>query len=187
MSADTTITTEGTSHTMSAIALDPAAPIDQPRRGRIRRTLFGGRRKLAALGLAVFLIPGSAWAAWQVSASGQGGVRFSSLTAPTVAAAGTLTADAFPGSTSSLQFRIDNTNPTPLVVTNIAPATGQDAGTCASSLTVKTMTLATPINVPSGTNQTVTIPDAVTVASSTPTTCQGTTASKGATLTFATP
>ena len=185
MSAATTTTTEGTSH-MSAIALDPAAPIDQPRRGRIRRALLDGRRKYAAGLLALLLLPGSAYAAWSVQSSGQGGVKFSSLSAPTVNQAGTLTADAYPGTTASLQFKIDNPNPGTLQVTNIAPATGQDAGTCASSLTVKTMTLATPVSVPSGAAQVVTIPNAVDVAASTPTTCQGTSASKGATLTFGT-
>jgi len=173
---------------MSAFPMtaDLTAAAPEARRGRIFRTLFGGRRKFAALGLAVFLIPGSAYAAWSVQSSGQGGVKFSSLSAPTVNQAGTLTADAYPGTTASLQFKIDNPNPGTLQVTNIAPATGQDAGTCASSLTVKTMTLATPVSVPSGAAQVVTIPNAVDVAASTPTTCQGTSASKGATLTFGT-
>src|ERR1044072_1231950 len=112
---------------MSAIALDPATTIAQPRGGRVKRALFGGRRKYAALLLGLLLVPGSAYAAWTITADGVGSTKFGSLTAPTVTPSATPAGELYPGTNGSLAVKVDNPNGA-LVVSGVAPVVGADVG-----------------------------------------------------------
>ena len=173
---------------MSAIALDPATTIDQPRRGRVKRALFGGRRKYAALLLGLLLVPGSAYAAWTITADGVGSTKFGSLTAPTVTASATPVGDLYPGTNGSLAVKVDNPNGA-LVVSGVAPVVGADVGQSgcpASNVTVRTLT-GLSVAVPAGSNQSVTIPAAVSADPAAPQACSGASISKGVRLTFSTP
>lgn len=175
----------------ATIALDPTttpAPAREP--GRLRRTLFGGRRKYLAIGLALLLIPGSAYAAWTVTGHGKGAGKVGSLNAPQVSE-GTAVADLLPGGDGSASFHVVNGNPSTLRVTDLDPETGgsvtsSDPAACPSSnLTVNSLrSLSVPVSP--GAND-ITVPNAYHLSVNAPSSCQGVSFSADTALGFTTP
>lgn len=172
---------------MSAtIAIQSAAPARE--RGRIRRTLFQGRKKYLALLLALLLVPGAAYAAWTVSAHGKGAGKVGTLQAPSVSE-GAPSADLLPGADGSATFTIVNPNPMALNVVDVDAGpdgiTSSDQAACpASNLSINSLRGQT-ITVPKG-SSTVSVPGAYHLSSSAPSSCQGVTFSADTALGFST-
>jgi hypothetical protein len=154
-------------------------------------TLTRGKRKFAALAVGLVLVPSSAYAAWSLSAHGQGNAQIGSLQQPVVSAGSPpVGQQLLPGGVGSATFRIDSSNSVPLEV--YATAVGDGTGTSSNEedcdphlLTAVATQLATPITVQPGTS-TITIPGAVRLSPSAPTTCQGRTITTDVDLKFRT-
>lgn len=91
----------------------------------IRRKLFGTRRRVIVSSIVgVFLLAGTAFAAWSViTSAGSGGGKIGQLAAPTIVAAASPTGDLVPDSanyTGSLQLQVTNPNAAALYLKSIA-------------------------------------------------------------------
>jgi hypothetical protein len=158
---------------------------------RMLKTLFSGKRKYAAIGLAVLVIPSSAMAAWFITAHGQANAHIGRLQAPTVVQGQPPAGSMLPGQTGPGAFAVTNPNSSALEVYATAVGDGtaityNDEDCPASNITAVATTLATPITIPPGTTQIV-VPDTVKLSANAPTGCQGRDLSVDVELKFRTP
>jgi hypothetical protein len=155
------------------------------------KTVFRGKKKFLALGLAALVIPGSAMAAWFITSHGMGSAKVGNLQAPTVESGYPPAGQLLPGQTGPAAFAVTNPNSSPLEL--YATAVGDGTGTTtddelcpASNMTSLAKTLATPIVIPPGQTQVI-VPDAVKLSANAPTGCQGRTLMADVELKFRTP
>lgn len=157
----------------------------------ITARLFGGKKKFLALALGLLLIPGSAYAAWTLTATGQGSAKVGSLSIPTVSAGTPDNETVLPGKTVSGSFKIDNGNDVALEVYDVQAGTGSGTSTSTALCDptnldiVGTGALATPIRIAPG-QSTVKIPGVFKLLDSAPEECQGVTLSRAIRLKFRT-
>ncbi|HEY3464763.1 MAG TPA: hypothetical protein VGL47_06495 [Amycolatopsis sp.] len=135
---------------------------------------------------------GIAVAAWTSSGSGTATAKAGTATAPTT---GTVDASAittgllYPGALGTAKLLVNNPNPYPVVVTRVAAGTGAPTGSggigpcTATGISWRDQTPQTP--VAAGGNATITLPDAVAMASTVDDGCQGAVFSIPVTVTVA--
>jgi hypothetical protein len=171
------------------------ATID-PKGVSLKQLLFGSRtRAVIVLGVIALLIASSAaLAAWLTTGSGTGKAKLGQLQTFTIAdATNAPTKTCTPGGTCDLAVKITGTSG-PLTITSVAPngTPSNPAGTagCASSsqsgIAVRSLS-GLSVAVPAGGGDNIIIPDAVSLASTAPDACQGTTWSLPATVSASTP
>lgn len=144
---------------------------------------------VTAIFLGVMLAASVAFASWLATGTGNGYAKATSAQNLTTSAA-TPTADLYPGGTGNLKITINNPNPYPVLVTQIARTGGaitSDAGAaCDASTGVSMSTPQTvSISVAAGGSTTTTLTGVMSMTNSSDTTCQGATFTVPVTVTGA--
>ena len=150
------------------------------------------RKALAtAAACALAGIASLAFAAWLTDSVGQGSTKVGPLVQPTVTPiASPSTAGCLPGGDCAGNYRVNNTNAGPLVLTGVSTVVG-DTGTTTipacpfTNLSINAKT-GLSIPIPTGTSDVV-VPGAYRLSADAPNACQGAVLTASATLKFSTP
>lgn len=141
-----------------------------------RRSLVVGTVLALVLGLGA----GAAFAYFTSSGSGSGAASVGTVSpVEVVAASGSVANKLYPGTSGDLKVQLNNPNSYPVTIVGLAPGTGAvtvsgASGTCAS--TGVTINSLSGLNVTVGTGSgSVTIPNAVSMANTSDSGCQGAT------------
>jgi len=157
--------------------------------GRAARAPRSGARLTvvsAYTALAVMVTAGLGYAAWTATGSGSGGAEARTAQALTVAA-GSTTADLYPGVAGAVVFSVTNPNPydvsvTSASITSIASVTGAGAGGCtADDFTTNTGSVSAT-TVPAGGTATVTLVGGLSMDLAAGDGCQGVTVTVAGTV-----
>jgi hypothetical protein len=147
------------------------------------RYLRNRRARVAAIITVGFVAAGAAVAAWTILANGNGAARVGTIEAPSVTR-GQEVADLFPGSspTGSIGFVVSNPNGFALTLTQVQQ-NGSATGVGCDGALISLPTKALSIPIPPGSTDLL-IEDAVQLADSAPTSCQGASVTVPSRLTF---
>lgn len=157
--------------------LAPASPATADRRHR-RRTA------LVAWVVALALPAGTAFALWTVGGTGNGQAKATTSQNLTVAA-GTASAQLYPGAAGDVVFRVTNPNAFAVKVTGISLGAVAGSGTCgASNFTTAAGTVA-PVTVAAGQSADVTVVGGLGMVTAAGNECQGVTVTVAGTVTAA--
>ena len=154
---------------------DPAAPADGRRRRRVA---------LLAWLLALALPGGAALALWSVGGAGPGQAR-ATTPQPLTVAAGTASAQLYPGGTGDVVFRVSNPNAFAVRVSGVALGAVTGSGACgATNFTTATGSV-TPVTVAAGQSADVTVVGGLAMVVAAGDECQGVSVTVAGTLTAA--
>lgn len=127
--------------------------------------------------LGAMLAGSVAYAAWTASGTGSGFAKAGSSSALTTGAAAAV-ADLYPGGSGDLKITINNPNPFPVVVSDVARTAGaitSDAGASCNASTGVSMADQTGLSLSVGANDsaTFTLDDVVSMSNASHNSCQG--------------
>lgn len=160
-------------------------PGRRTRAGKHRRPTQARPPRLLAVAVVPVVLAGgtAAYAYW--SANGSGSAAVASATAAAITVTGTTSAQLYPGSKAGVQVTLGNPNVYPVRMTTLTAVTvtSSDETACPASTIVVASAVATglssggyvlptPVDVPSRSSGSVTLPDLLTMATDAPNGCQ---------------